>query len=324
MKCHACGNASETTALSCPSCGSLHGAEPPAGPGRLLRGCRPALFLVGIALLVGSLAYYKFFLPHGVAAVVNGEEISRTELDSAVARARLVIEDRHGPLLFTGERGAAELQRLRYELLAGMIRERVALQEARKAGIVVSDDEVAAAVEAYRTHWGRDNAKFRAAVRARYGDDETFEREVAAGLVIDRFMTEHVARGIADPLAVQAAAAKWMQDAPARAAVRVALAEQWSGPGGCGCCGRGPGGNAAALRTAGSAAPEAGERRAVPAADGKSEAASKGLAYWREKHGDEAVTAQVRDRGCHMEIDIIKDEKVIGSLRFQRGRITEM
>jgi hypothetical protein len=300
------------------------GAEPLAGPGRPLRGCRPALFLVGIALLVGAVAYSKFLLPHGVAAVVNGEEISRSEFESAVTRARLVIEDQHGPAFFSEERGTAELQRLRYEVLSGMIRERVALQEARKAGIVVNDDEVAAAVAALRSHWGPDSAKFRAAVLARYGDEETFERAITAGLIIDRFMTEHVARGISDPLAVQAAAAKWMQDAPARAAVRVALAEQWSGPGGCGCCGRGPAGDAAALRTAGPVAPQAGERRAAPPADGKSEAAAKGLDYWREKHGDDAVTARVRDLGCHMEIDIIKNEKVVGSLRHQRGQITEM
>jgi hypothetical protein len=147
---------------------------------------------------------------------------------------------------------------------------------------------------------------------------------VTAGLIIDRFMTEHIAFGISDPSAVQVAAMKWMQNAPARAAVRVALAEQWSGTGGCGCCGRRPGGDAAALKTAGPVEPQAGEKRAVPPVDGKGEAASKGLAYWREKHGDDAVTARVRDLGCHMEIDIIKNGKVVGSLRYQRGQITEM
>jgi len=53
-------------------------------------------------------------------------------------------------------------------------------------------------------------------------------------------------------------------------------------------------------------------------------ATEAGLRYWRTKHGTDQVAARVRDFGCHMQIDIVKDEKVIGSLRFQGGVISEL
>jgi hypothetical protein len=44
-----------------------------------------ALLLIPVVALATGLGYYKFILPDGIAAVVNGEEIKHSELDSAVA-----------------------------------------------------------------------------------------------------------------------------------------------------------------------------------------------------------------------------------------------
>ncbi len=51
--------------------------------------------------------------------------------------------------------------------------------------------------------------------------------------------------------------------------------------------------------------------------------ADAGLAYWREHYGKGEVTARVSDFGCHMQVDIIRDGRVVKSLQYQNGRITE-
>ncbi len=53
-------------------------------------------------------------------------------------------------------------------------------------------------------------------------------------------------------------------------------------------------------------------------------ASEAALRYWHEKHGPETVTATVKDFGCHQQVDIVKDKKIIASLRYQAGAITEL
>jgi hypothetical protein len=60
------------------------------------------------------------------------------------------------------------------------------------------------------------------------------------------------------------------------------------------------------------------------ATDAGKAAADAGLRYWHAKHGSDAVTARFTDFGCHVQVDIVKNEKIIGSLRYQDGNISEL
>jgi len=60
------------------------------------------------------------------------------------------------------------------------------------------------------------------------------------------------------------------------------------------------------------------------AADTAKTAAEAGLRYRHAKHGPDAVQTRLRDFGCHVQIDIVRNEKIIGSLRYQDGNITEI
>jgi hypothetical protein len=53
-------------------------------------------------------------------------------------------------------------------------------------------------------------------------------------------------------------------------------------------------------------------------------AADAGVRYWQEKHGGEAVTARTTDFGCHIQVDILRENKIVRSLRYQDGSISEM
>jgi CheY-like chemotaxis protein len=48
------------------------------------------------------------------------------------------------------------------------------------------------------------------------------------------------------------------------------------------------------------------------------------LAYWRRQNGDGPVETRVTDFGCHVQVDIMSNNKIAKSLRYQNGTITEM
>ncbi len=62
----------------------------------------------------------------------------------------------------------------------------------------------------------------------------------------------------------------------------------------------------------------------LKALDAGKAAANAGIQYWHAKHGPDAVTAQFTDFGCHIKVDIMKNEKVVSSLRYQDGNISEL
>jgi hypothetical protein len=286
-------------AAFCSECGKPMARESNPTPGKMKKPYFYALLLVPVIVLAAAVGYYKFFLPQGIAAVVNGEEIRLSELDGELVRVQGSGKPADG--------------RLRHQLLNAMIAERLALQEARKADMTVSPEELESIVGEMRSASGMSEAGFNQWIEEQYGDRQVYLQALSRRVLMNKYITERVVPSGADPRQARQITNEWMQRLYAAAAVRITLAEQWSGAG-CGCCANG--GNAGNRGVA-----FASEKTGRPsAADRASDAA---LRYWQEKHGAEKVTARVKDFGCHMEIDIIKDEKVIGSLQYQGGRISE-
>jgi len=307
MQCNACNTPNDADACFCSECGKALGEGTQSGPAKTRKGYFFALLLIPVVALAVGIGYYKYFLPQGVAAVVNGEEIKRSELDVAVVNAPA---------------GGGEVSAmLRHRVLNRMIAERLMLQEARKAGIAVPKEEVAAAVAEARMSSGLDEDSFHKEIVSQYGSVKQFESMLERRLLVRKFIAEKVAPVGADSAASDRAVSRWFEALSEKANVRIALAEQGAGAG-CGCCGNrnetaGPQKSmpgCAAMAT-GAAAPQTTNQ--------KQAAVDAGLSYWHTKHGPDAVTAKATDFGCHVQVDIIKDKKIIGSLRYQGGSIAE-
>jgi len=303
MSCQACNTPNDSDARFCSECGKLLPEQTHREPAKARKGYFFILLLLPVIAAAAGIGYYKFFLPEGISAVVNGEEIKRSELDAAVARS-------------TG--GEAATGMLRHQVLSRLVTERIMLQEARKADITVSKEEVAAASAETRVSSGLDEDSFEKQMASQYGSAKEFERALERKLLINKFMASKIVPPGADPQAADRAVSRWFDGVSDGAAVRIALAEQGAGPG-CGCSGSqdqatvGPRQGMAGCRVA----------AAQPASDQKGAAIEAALQYWRAKHGPETVTARAIDYGCHVQVDIIKDEKIIGSLRYQGGSILE-
>lgn len=240
MLCPACNQTNDADATFCAECGRPIANEPAGKPVRSRRIYLYALFLVPVLIGVAALGYYRFFLPDGVVAVVNGEEIKNSELEGALVLHQKTGHAGSGPKAAAGDQGGKERAQLRYEALAQLIQERLLLQEARKAGVQVSGDETAAALTALRVSSGMDEAGFRAYAVARYGSAGALEQTIAKSLMINKLLSGKAAVGASDSSAARSAVSAWFEGVSRRAVVRVSLAEQWSGAA-CSCCAGGPG-----------------------------------------------------------------------------------
>lgn len=290
MLCPACNSINDADARFCADCGKSL-ADQSGVPAR--KKGRPYLIgvLIATVIVIAAAGYYKFILPDGIAAIVNDEKITLSELDAAVAR--------------TKASGGDTSAGLRHQVLNDLIVERLVLREAQKAGIRISGEETAAAVREAQAATGLDDDAFTREIKALYGSVRGFEKVLERRLIINRYLAERVVPRGSDPQTAAEAVNLWLRNLSARASVRIALAENLSGPG-CSCC-RQPGG----------ATSEDGSKRGRAAEEA-------GLRYWYAKHGPDDVTARLKDFGCHIQVDILKNEKTIGSLRYQDGNITEM
>ncbi len=305
MNCPDCKASNDADALFCAACGRpLEDAQPkPVSNQR--RAYFIALLFIPVVLIAVAIGYYKFYLPGGIAAVVNGEEITLSELSDAVARMQ-------------GGRDAAA-PGLRYQALNELISERLVLQEARKAGIIVSREALASAAAEAQVASGLDAAAFNRAMIARYGNVRGFEIDLERRILINRLIAERVVPRGADPATAGRAVHQWLQGLSDKASVRIALAEQMTGPG-CGCCNNRDEGAELKRSMPGCTAKGAG---AAQTSEQKQTAVETALRYWHAKHGPDPVTAKPTDFGCHVQVDIIKNEKIISSLRYQGGSILE-
>jgi len=304
LHCPDCKQTSDSDALFCTACGRP--LEAPQQAAKIQRRAYfIALLFIPVIALAAGIGYYKFFLPNGVAAVVNGEEIKVSELDAAVARAQ-------------GSQEAASSQ-LRYQLLNQLITQRIVIQEARKAGISVSKEEIETSATEARASSGLDEVTFNGEIVSQYGSLRSFKDALERRLLVNKFLVLKVVPPGADPSTTRSAINQWLDDIAGRAAVRIALAGQGAGPG-CGCCNTedGQASQMSGIQSHGCAAAN------KPVASGAGKSADAGLRYWHAKHGLDAVTTQITDYGCHIQVDIVKNKKIIGSLRYQDGKITEM
>ena len=314
MNCGKCNTMNDGDAAFCVNCGSALAAAPRTG----WRSYRYALLLLPVLLVAAGAGYYKFILPNGVAAVVNGEEITLAELDN------LVLPNGAG-----ADVSAERLGQMRYAALSELITERIALQEARKAGVVISDGEVQAAVQEMRAASGLDEKGFATRVTERYGSMSAFRKGLERRLIIRKFIDGTVLAGASGPADANMRLNQWLKDSTAKASVRVSLAEQLPASG-CGCCG---GGGPAAAKPGcdpAKGAKQGCDPKGGPAAGAK-EVSNQGkaaqvaaLAYWRKQNGSIPVETKVTDFGCHVQVDIVANNKIAKSLRYQNGTITEM
>jgi D-Tyr-tRNAtyr deacylase len=235
---------------------------------------------------------------------VNGEGMTRKEFSKRLERVKKFYELRYGQNLFQGEEGKENLNRLKTEILDEMTTEKVLLQEAKSAGYSSpSEEEIQKEMEAIKKKYGLsdENLKQKMGVSI-----EDLKAELRKEWVISQFVEKAVLKdNQANALQVFG---QWLTQAKAKAKIETYEKLEPVLTAKASCCKSGCGGG-----------------RASPL-DPKTEkkAKAKVLEYYEKKTQKKGASARVTNFGCHIQVDIIEDGKVVVSLTYKQGEVQEI
>jgi hypothetical protein len=269
---------------------------------------RRSLLLGGIALvLILAIGFFATRISQSQAiGKVNGEAISRQEFSKRVERMKRFYENRHGEDLFRGDEGTQQLNRLKAQILDEMVAEKILLQEAKSAGYTsVPPGEIEKRLDEIKKKGLSDDDL----ERMTGGKSEDLKAELEKEWIISTFVEKAVLKGEqGNPDFVFG---QWF--AKARAAARIETYEKLepASTAKAACCtstsGCGGGGEAQSL------APKI-----------EQEARAKGLEYYEQKTKKKGAEAKVTNFGCHLQVDIIEQGKLVLSLTYSQGEIEEI
>jgi SurA-like N-terminal domain len=316
--CLRCGKETGEGELYCPVCQTAWGTRKPK------RIWIVSLVFSGVLLLLAGMLLWHGgvslggFIPAtfaaNPAALINGESISQADYMARLQSTRRILERQNGSNLFAGERGRYLFENLRAEVLEEMVEEKLVDQEARRLGIEVSEQSIQREIERI--------------TQEIYGSKENFGRWMEEMGVQGEELQARIRNHLREEAVKQAKAPRgedpeaffdaWLIQARQKASIEISDAVKktgygFAGPGGC--CGSGP-----------SSRDGSGQGRSGRRLDPQTENQAKKLAleaYQKVNPAERGVTAKVTDYGCHIQVDIQKEGRVVKSYTYQDGKVFE-
>jgi hypothetical protein len=234
---------------------------------------------------------------------VNSDGITRREFAKRVDQAKRFYESRYGENLFQGEAGKENLNRLKAEILDEMITEKILLQEAGSAGYTSApEDEIEKHLEAIKKRSGLSEVDF----KKKIGSIEDLKEDLRKRWIISQFVEKAVLKG--DQTNGEVLFDQWLVKTKATAQIETYEKLEPTYAAKASCCRSGCGGGSAQ-----SLDPKV-----------EQEAKTKALEYYEKKTQKKGVDAKVTNFGCHIQVDIIENGKVVVSLTYNQGEVQEI
>ena len=298
--CPLCGEVNEKGIQFCVHCGNLLSRRKET---RFKN--RYILFGTISLILVGAIAFLGMGgFDSKLVGRVNGESITKKEFSKRVDQAKKFYENRYGEGLFEGQTGKENLNRIKTEILDEMTTEKILLQEAKSAGYASApEEEIQKEMEAIKKKYGLsdENLKQKMGVSI-----EDLKEELRRRWIISQFIEKAVLKG--DQVNGEVLFGQWLVKTKAKAQIETYEKLEPVYTAKASCCRSGCGGG-----------------RAQPL-DPKieQEAKAKGLEYYEKKTQKNGADAKVTNFGCHIQVDIIEDGKVLLSLTYRQGEVQEI
>jgi hypothetical protein len=141
------------------------------------------------------------------------------------------------------------------------------------------------------------------------GSIEDLKVELRKGWMISQFLEKAVLKG--EQQNGEVLVAQWLTKAKANAKIETYEKLQPVSTTKASCCG------------SGNSCGGGGRARPLDPKIEK-EAKTKGLEYYEKKTQKKGASARVTDFGCHIQVDIIEDGKVVVSLAYKKGEVQEI
>ncbi len=275
------------------------------------------LFLTGVVLWHGGLSFGSLSWDSiwgKPAAVINGESISRAELKARVRTIQAIVERQHGKEIFAGERGRALWANLQNAVLNEMLEEKLVNQEGRKLGVQITEEQVQQKLDQIIKEDFGTWENFQTRIQEEGMSKEDLQEDIRNLLLLEAVKKLKAQEGDNPDSSFNG----WLTRARQEAKVTVYNSENSTGVAsalGGGCCGISASSGGC---TGGGGTP----RQADPRIERDAQTAA--LKTFQESNpGEKEVTAIVTDYGCHIQVDIQKEGRVIKSYSYQNGKIEE-
>jgi predicted nucleic acid-binding Zn ribbon protein len=261
--------------------------------------------IIGL-ILAGAIGFlWTKGLESKLVGKVNGEEITTEEFTKRLDRAKKFYESRYGQNLFEGEAGKENLNRLKTDLLDEITTEKILLQEAKKAGYSAApEEEIQKQLEAIKNKNGLTDVDLQKMIN---GSIEDLKKELREGWIISQFIEKNIFKG--DQVNGNVIFAQWVTQAKAKARIENYEKLEPVSTAKASCCKTGCGG---------------GGRPQPLDPKIEKEARAKGLEYYEKKTQKKAADAKVTNFGCHIQVDIIEDGKIVASLTYNGEEVQEI
>jgi hypothetical protein len=316
--CVHCGKETGEGELYCPECQAISGTKKPRRFwifSILFSGL--LLFFTGLLLWHGGLSFGSLSLDSILgrpAAVINGEPITKADLQARVRTIQGIVERQHGKDIFAGERGRALLANLNEEVLNGMLEEKLMYQEARKLGIQITDEQVQQKFDQITKEVFGTREKFQARLQEEGMSKEDLQNNLRSLLILEALKKAKAQQGADPEISFNA----WLIQAKQKAELAIYDSEigGMTLPSTGGCCGpAGPSG--------GSGGQPGTDRQIDPKTE--KEAQKAGLeAFQKTNPTEKGVIATVTNYGCHIQVDIQKEGRIVKSYTYQGGKAFEI
>ncbi len=316
--CTHCGKGIEEGGLYCSECQAMAGAKKPRRIwlfSLVFSGL--LLFLTGMMLWHGGLGFGDFSLDmfwRKPVAVINGEEISRADLRARLKALQAILERQHGNDLFAGDRGRILFLNLERKVLNDMLDEKLVKQEARNLGIKVSDKQVEQKIDLITKEVFGTRENFQTRLREENLSEEDLQNNIRYALLLEALKKAKAPeRGNPD-----VSFTAWLIQARQKAEVTYYRSNNPSGSlpssaGGCCSATGSPGGCGGTSAT---------QRPIDPKIERDAQNAAR-EAFLKSNPSEKDVSAKVTDYGCHIQVDIQKNGKVVKSYTYQNGKVLE-
>ncbi len=317
--CRHCGKEIEGEGVFCPECRAIAGAKKPK------RIWLFSLIFSGLLLSLTGLLFWHGGLSFGnlsldaiwgkPAAVINGEKISRSDLKARLKIFQRILERQYGNDLFTGDRGRALFVNLKNKVLNDMLEEKLVSQEARKLGKQVTDEQVKQKMDQITKEIFGTWENFQTRLQEEGMSKEDLQNNIRYFLLLEALKEAKAPEGGNPDVSFNA----WLIQARQKAEVTVYNSENLPGSAPSlagGCC-----------SLTGSSGGCGGQSATPRPIDPKieSEARKAALeAFQKSNPAEKNVAAKVTNYGCHIQVDIQKEGRVVKSYTYQEGKVFEI
>jgi hypothetical protein len=248
------------------------------------------------------------------AAVINGEPISRAELIARVKSIQAIVERQHGRDIFAGERGRALWANLQNAVLNEMLEGKLVSQEGRKLGVQITEEQVQQKLDQIIKEDFGTWENFQTRLQEEGMSKEDLQENIRNLLLVEAIKKVKAQEGFNPDSSFNA----WLTQARQEAKVTLYNSGNSTGVASAlagGCCSTG--GSSGGCSGGGGTA-----RQADPRIEREAQTAAL-EAFQKSNPAEKSVTAKVTDYGCHIQVDIQKEGRVIKSYSYQNGKVEE-